>query len=182
MEDGFVELLVLLQKHQVEFILVGGIAVGLNGYRRYTDDVDIILPRDEANNLRLIEALKFFGEGHGGTLTLADFTDDPGALRIEENFGLDLFVQMAGLHYENLLSYRIYVESDGLRLPCLNVEGLLRLKTGSYREKDLYDVSALRDLVKQRKAYNLLNSGEPPTRHGWRAWLRGLTQKVSRPK
>jgi hypothetical protein len=173
MEVVFAKFLDLLHQRRVEYLLVGGLAVILNGYVRVTEDVDILIPRDEDNILRLIETMKGIGEGYGGELTLADFEDTPGALRVIESYPIDIFLQMAGLHYEDLMPYCQIHDEKGTPVPYLSAEGLMILKKDSHRDKDQNDMIALRDLVKQRKAYNLLNSGEPTTRHGWRAWLRG---------
>lgn len=43
MEPSFEKLLVLLADAKVDFLLVGGLAVTLQGYVRFTEDVDILI-------------------------------------------------------------------------------------------------------------------------------------------
>lgn len=57
MEASFEKLLVRLARAEVRFVIVGGIAVSLQGYVRLTEDVDIILDYEEANVLRFLESL-----------------------------------------------------------------------------------------------------------------------------
>ncbi len=47
MEPTFEKLLVLLADGQVQFVLVGGVAVTLHGYIRLTEDVDILVERSK---------------------------------------------------------------------------------------------------------------------------------------
>ena len=50
------DLLKLLALAKVDFVLVGGLAVALRGYSRFTMDVDVVLAMDEANLQRFIRA------------------------------------------------------------------------------------------------------------------------------
>jgi hypothetical protein len=69
----FVSVLNHLQKHEIEFIVCGGLAVAFCGFVRVTDDIDILVNTDPANVHRLLSALSQFGEGLGGTLAPEDF-------------------------------------------------------------------------------------------------------------
>ena len=57
MEPSFERLLARLAVANVRFVLVGGLAVALNGYVRLTEDVDILLEPSEPNVRRLLECL-----------------------------------------------------------------------------------------------------------------------------
>ena len=50
--------LLLLLKHNVEFILIGGHAVIYHGYERVTADMDIWLKPDSQNRTNFLEALR----------------------------------------------------------------------------------------------------------------------------
>jgi len=80
MEPSFEKLLAALADGDVRFLLVGGLAVALNGYVRLTEDVDILLDLEEENVRRLIAVLADFGEGHGGGMSPGDITPEPGAV------------------------------------------------------------------------------------------------------
>lgn len=55
------DLLKLLTNAKVDFVLVGGLAVALQGYQRVTLDVDVVLAMDEANLQRFIAAARAAG-------------------------------------------------------------------------------------------------------------------------
>lgn len=60
-QPDFKELLQLLEKHKVEYMIVGGYAVAFYGYPRFTKDIDIFFDIDMESIDRLIKALVEFG-------------------------------------------------------------------------------------------------------------------------
>ena len=149
MANTFEELLELLLKNKVKFIVVGGLAVAMNGIVRTTDDVDILIDDSAENITLLLHTLKSFGKGHASELSLEDFIDEEGAIRIIEAFPLDIFVRMQGMKYEDMQAMTAqYTMPYGLTVPFLHAKGLIALKTGSVREKDQFDVVALKALFK----------------------------------
>jgi len=144
MVNTFEGLLGLLVGNQVRFTLVGGLAVSLNGFVRTTEDMDILVDDHPSNIENLLKCLLQFGEGYAGELTALDFADEEGAVRVREEFDLDIFVRMRGSKYQDMAGHIRYHEMvDGTRIPYLDVDGLILLKGGSIREKDLIDVTAL---------------------------------------
>jgi len=148
MEPSFENLLVHLAKAQIDFLLVGGLAVALNGYPRMTEDVDLWVNPEPENIEKLIQALKHYGQGFGGELRTEDFSDEPGAIRINESFSIDLFVQMNGMRYDEIVQHRSEHELSSLVIPYVDAEGLIKIKSGSHREKDLLDISVLKQILK----------------------------------
>ena len=57
----FKEFLQLLNSRGVEYLVVGGYAVGFYGYPRSTGDMDVYVNNNVSNINRLAEALKEFG-------------------------------------------------------------------------------------------------------------------------
>ena len=142
----FEKLLAALATAQVDFLCVGGVACSLCGFVRATEDVDILVARQPANLEKLLTVLRGFGEGSARELTAADFTDEEGAIRVVEDFPVDIFVRMRGHTYEALLTYRRWHDVAGVRIPYLGPDGLILLKQESWREKDRLDVAALQRL------------------------------------
>jgi hypothetical protein len=60
----------------VQFIVVGGVAVALQGYLRTTEVVDVPVEASRENVTRLLDALSDYGEGFSRDLTSDDLTDD----------------------------------------------------------------------------------------------------------
>jgi hypothetical protein len=158
MITSYEELLDRLAKEQVKFVLAGGLAVCLNGFVRTTDDVDILVDNSPDNIERLTRCLADFGEGHGAKLTVDDLTDEPGAIRIQESFDLDIFVRMNGKTLADLSSWISYhTLKTGTRIPFLKAEGLIETKRSSAREKDRVDIGVLTDINRAQK------TDRPPT-------------------
>lgn len=59
--DDFREYLRLLSVHDVDYLIVGGYAVGLHGYPRATIDLDIWIASTADNADRMVTALRAFG-------------------------------------------------------------------------------------------------------------------------
>lgn len=60
-QPDFEELLQLLEKHDVKYMIVGGYAVAFYGYPRFTKDIDIYYCNSEENVQSVIIALIAFG-------------------------------------------------------------------------------------------------------------------------
>ena len=154
-DSSFEKLLVLLVNKDVKFTTVGGIAVCLNGYVRLTEDVDILIDADPKNIELLLDTLCSFGEGYASELSLADFPDEEGAVRIIEaieNSQIDIFVRMMGLHLEDFKNdMQSFIASDGTTIPFIGSKSLIRLKSGSVREKDRVDVSVLEEILNSQE-------------------------------
>jgi hypothetical protein len=146
--NPFEELLVGLVDAQVDFITVGGLACAFSGYVRATEDVDILIKRTPENIRRLIKFLSSYGHGFGSELTEQDFADEEGAIRVNEFFSIDIFVVMAGKHYEELEKFKELYPLANHEIPYLNAEGLVTLKRQSLRDKDKMDVIQLEMLKK----------------------------------
>ena len=136
-----------LSRHDVEYILVGGLAVALCGFVRATLDVDILVQADRENIRRLLLRLENFGEGHARELAPSDFTVEEGSIRIVEEFPVDVFTLMSGHIYEDLLHLTARHRIDEIELLYLNAEGLIALKADSLRPQDQIDVQALRNIL-----------------------------------
>ena len=146
MDTPYEKLLAKLARAEVKFIIVGGVAVALNGFVRTTEDVDILIEASADNVVRLLDELGHFGEGHARELTAADFSDSEGAIRIIEDFPLDVFTIIRGKRYADLVGTTKTTRIDDFEVRYLNAEGLIALKSDSQRDQDRIDVSALRSL------------------------------------
>jgi len=145
MDTPYEKLLVSLALAKVRFIIVGGVAVALNGFIRTTEDVDILIERSPDNIETLLTALGSFGKGHARELVPEDFDETEGAVRVIEEFPLDIFVVMQGNSYHDLIRETSQTEIKGTPVTYLNAAGLIRLKQNSSREKDRIDIAALKD-------------------------------------
>ena len=149
MEPSFEKLLVLLAEHGVTFLVVGGIAVTLQGYVRLTDDVDLLVEDSAANIELLLATLRGYGEGFASELTPADFDEGEGAIRIveeTEQCQIDLFTRMTGRRYADVVVDADTLVLRGLPIRFASKKSLIGWKENSVREKDKLDAMALRKL------------------------------------
>jgi predicted nucleotidyltransferase len=149
MDTPYEKLLAKLARAEVKFIIVGGVAVALNGFVRTTEDVDILIEASAENVTRLLDELGNFGEGHARELSPTDFSDSEGAVRIIEDFPLDVFTMMRGKRYAELVGSTKTTRIDDVEVRYLNAEALIALKSDSQRDQDRIDVSALRALQEE---------------------------------
>ncbi len=144
MDLDFAELLRLLVAERVRFVVVGGVACALNGFVRATEDVDILVDASPDNVRTLLETLRSWGEGYAAELSGEDFSLEPGAVRLVEQFPLDMFTVLDGRTYAD---YADDVRLSPDDIPFLGPQALIRTKTGTRREKDQIDILALRRLL-----------------------------------
>ena len=143
----FEKLLVALATDGIDFAVVGGLAVIFNGYPRLTLDADILV-HDAPENLRkLLDCLAGWGEGWARELKPEDFIYDQGAIRVMEEFDLDIFTRMSGKSLDDFRPRLRYLETSGVRIPHLAPEDLIFLKQDSWRDKDKLDVQAMREII-----------------------------------
>lgn len=135
----------MLSSAGIRFIVVGGVACALNGFVRATEDLDMLVDASEDNIKILLDVLHKWGEGHARELSVEDFPVAPGAIRLIEDFPLDMFTFLNEKTYEDLLPKTKKTEQG---IVYLNADGLIEVKKDSFREKDKIDIIALRNLKK----------------------------------
>ena len=144
-------LLVELVRAGVDFAVVGGVAVSLNGFVRATDDLDIIVQESPENVRKLINCLSRWGEGWARELKEEDFAPQEGSIRVIEDFDLDIFTRMRGRSLEDFRPRLRYLGVEAIRIPYLAAADLIFLKEGSWREKDQLDVLAMKEIIERER-------------------------------
>ncbi|MBI5813182.1 MAG: nucleotidyl transferase AbiEii/AbiGii toxin family protein [Meiothermus silvanus] len=146
MTEEMLELLRLLEEHQVRYLVIGGVAVNLHGYSRNTKDIDIWVAADEPNLLALYEALK---EWFGGTSPVEKgyLLSHKGVfvLGLSPN-RVDLLTEATGPSFESVYPNRIRVERRGVEFNTVHLEDLIALKLAAGRPQDRVDVRFLRKI------------------------------------
>ena len=143
----FEKLLAALATEGVDFAVVGGLAVIFNGYPRLTLDADILVHAAPENLGKLLACLANWGEGWARELKPEDFIYDQGAVRVMEEFDLDIFTKMSDKSLDDFRPRLRHLETSGVRIPYLAPEDLIFLKQDSWRGKDKPDVQAMREII-----------------------------------
>ncbi|HEV3189893.1 MAG TPA: hypothetical protein VGY54_05315, partial [Polyangiaceae bacterium] len=104
----------LLEAEHVEYALIGDYALALQGIVRLTEDVDILVDPTAENARRWVRALSRLPDGAAKELE-GDETlhTEPYAIRINDEFTVDVMNSASGLTWQDLLPYRTRI--DGIR-------------------------------------------------------------------
>lgn len=139
----FSEFLKLLNSKQVEYLIIGGWAVGFYGYPRATGDLDIWVSRKEGNALKLVEALKEFGFDLPN-LSTELFTSENQITRLGlPPMRIEILTTISGVTFDECFSNRKTVSMPEVTANIIDLEDLKKNKLAAKRFKDLDDFENL---------------------------------------
>ncbi len=142
--SDLIDLLVEFENFQVKYLLVGGQAVALHGYPRFTKDADLWLQDTEQNLDHATEALERFGAPRLLLEQLA--TADP--LDVvwmgHPPARLDLMKGVPGGDFARAWETKETHEVAGTQVHVIGREELIRIKRASGRLQDQLDIEKLR--------------------------------------
>ena len=138
--DDYEELVSILNRHKVEYLIVGAYAVGYHGYIRATVDMDILVSPAPANAIRVAAALKDFAAiavdpGQIVEKTLIELGREPNSVHI--------ITTITGVPWEAAWSSRVKGKIGDQPAPFLSKECLIKNKRAMGRKKDSLDLNAL---------------------------------------
>ena len=149
LNKDYKEMLQFLLEEKVEFILVGAYALAAHGYPRATGDIDIWVKADENNSKKTYNALARFGAPLD-QIQVNDFAVEGVIFQIGvAPRRIDIITRIDGVTYPEANDDKIIVEVEGLLLPVLSLENLIKNKLATGREKDKLDAKYL---MKKKKS------------------------------
>ena len=141
----FKELFVSLNANSVRYLLIGGYAVGVYGYSRTTNDIDIFVSDDRENTQRLIAALSDFGVGDTDLSQI--FAEKRSLVEIGvEPVKVQLMNFADGVTFDDAFDRRNVIEVETILISTIGRDDLIANKIASGRHKDLDDVEMLKNL------------------------------------
>jgi hypothetical protein len=144
--DDVIALTRALERNGARYALIGGYALAAHGYRRLSEDVDILVDPSPDNTPRWVAALAALPDGAARELEGdAEIFDREGhyAIRINDEITVDVMPAACGHGWAELCAYAIRMTSpDGVDMMVLSLEGLLLTKEG-LRDKDRADRAVL---------------------------------------
>jgi predicted nucleotidyltransferase len=141
--DDFKEFLRLLNANRVEYLLVGGYAVGLHGYPRATIDLDVWVQPTPVNAERILQALREFGFAVP-VLEPTLFIDPSSIVRFGvPPFRIEVMTSIDGVEFDTCLARAVEFDLDGVRVPVISLADLKVNKRAAGRHKDLADLENL---------------------------------------
>lgn len=148
LNEDYREILQRLLEEKADFIIVGAYALGAHGLPRATVDIDIFIKPDRNNSMKVFDALKKFGASLVD-LSPYDFAEEGIAFQIGvAPRRIDIITSIDGVSFREAYGDKILVTIDGLDLPVLSLEMLIRSKEAVGRDQDLIDVKILKERLK----------------------------------
>lgn len=130
--------------HDVRYLIVGGYAVGVHGYPRYTGDLDVFVESSAENAAHLVDAFKEFGFDVPELRTGA-FLYPTNIVEIgREPVKLQVMSSISGVTFDECMRNHLIVKIDDLDVPFIGYEQLLKNKGATGRDKDRVDVVELK--------------------------------------
>ena len=137
------EFLRSLNEHHVEYLLVGGYAVGYHGHPRATGDMDLWVAANKSNAEKIVAALISFGFGDT-KVTPELFLEPDAIIRMgNEPLRIELMTTISGLTFDEAYAKRIVDVIDGVPVSIISADDLKINKRASGRLKDLADLESL---------------------------------------
>lgn len=141
----FKEFLSLLKDKNIQYLLIGGYAVGYHGYPRSTNDMDIWIAIDSKTAKQMVLALKEFGFD-SPQLSEGLFLKEKNIVRMGiAPIRIKILTTISGVSFEECFKQRIVDEIDGIEVSIISLRHLKIPinKKASGRRKDLDDLENL---------------------------------------
>jgi hypothetical protein len=140
------QLLRAFNEHGVEYLVVGGYAVGIYAEPRATKDLDLFIRAEVKNSEAVFRALAAYGAPIAG-LTPADFRDDPNSVfQIgQPPARVDILQHIDGVTFDEAWQQRAEASLDEIDTHVISAHHLMQNKLHSGRLRDLADVEAIRE-------------------------------------
>lgn len=132
----------LFQKHEVKYLVIGGVASVLYGVPCATFDLDILIEATTENAERLLAA---FVEAGLGTATITNARDIVAheITVFDDRVRIDVQTSTPGISFQDAWSRRKTLSYQGQDFFILSKEDLINAKRASGREIDLEDIRLL---------------------------------------
>jgi hypothetical protein len=128
---------------KVEYLLLGGYAVGFYGYPRATGDMDIWVASSQGNAEKIVNALRRFGFSEA-TFQPEAFLKEEQVIRLgSPPLRIDLLTSVSGIEFSACYARRTVGEIDGVPIDLLSLADLKANKKAAGRTKDLNDLEHL---------------------------------------
>jgi hypothetical protein len=131
------------QRHEVKYLVIGGIASILHGVPRATFDLDILIEATPANAKRLLEALQEAGLGTA-SLTNVDKLLENEITIFNDRVRIDVQTSTPGLDFKKAWEKRQTLEYQGQPFHVVSKDDLISSKEAAGRDIDLQDVKLLK--------------------------------------
>ncbi len=156
------ELIAVLARHEVDYVVIGGVATQVHGHRRTTMDLDLTPDPDPENLRRLGAALaELEARPRGGVAEGVEIpVGDPERLAIAAivpplltPYGqLHILKEPKGARaFDQMREGALVLDLDGTDVAVVSLDDLIRMKRAAGRPSDLDDIATLTEVERQRR-------------------------------
>ena len=141
----FKEFLQLLNSNEIEYLVIGGYAVGYHGYPRATGNMDIWIASNEKNALKMVEALKKFGfdlpEVKKELFLIKEKVIRMGVPPMR----LEILTSIDGVRFDTCFRNLVIADLGDFKVNFISKDDLIINKRSSGRPQDLVDFDKLQN-------------------------------------
>jgi len=144
LEPDFEDFISFLNKHTVEYLVVGGYAMAFHGRPRYTGDLDIWINISESNADKMLNVLHEFGFS-SLHFRKEDFLKE----NIINQIGypplrIDILTSIDGVTFQEAYLQKKNIKIENLEVAFIGLAQLIENKKASNRAQDIADIESLK--------------------------------------
>ncbi|HBB02882.1 MAG: hypothetical protein US89_C0007G0067 [Candidatus Peregrinibacteria bacterium GW2011_GWF2_38_29] len=156
----FVKIFKVFNDAKVKYLVIGGVAVNLHGYPRFTGDLDVLLFLNKENLSRVDVVMKKLGYSERLPVSIMNLSDGEQVKKWvkEKNFKaftfnppehellqIDIVIEES-LKFEQFYGKKLMKEFSGVKIPVVSLGDLIQMKKKTGRSKDEDDLQVLKHL------------------------------------
>ena len=143
-----------------KYVLVGGFAIILHGFPRFTSDVDLLIEGGADNESIVLKCLSLLPDHAAAQVEPGD-VESYGVVRIGDEIMIDLMKSGCGVTYADAIADAVIKDVQGIPVPVASLKTMWRMKQ-TVREKDIPD----KVFLQQWAAQNDVTLDPPPAKAG----------------
>jgi len=147
LNKDYKEMLQILLKNKVKFLIVGAYAMGAYGYPRATGDIDIWVEASFENSKRIYKSLIEFGTP---LFNINEKTFAEKGIIFQIGIAprrIDIITQIDGVDFAQSYKTKEIIEIENLKIPFISKKHLIKNKKATGRAKDRLDAEYLKKTV-----------------------------------
>ncbi len=163
MELDFQRIFKEFNELEIDYLVVGGLAVNLHGIPRMTYDMDLMISLDQENIKRVLKKLSEWGYRPKAPINPIDLLDEEKRnlwIKEKEMKALSFYnedrvigeidiVIYSPIPYRELKMRAIMIELGSEKIPVVSIHDLIKLKETSGRKQDISDIEHLKRLLER---------------------------------
>ena len=144
LEGDFLDFIKLCNRFEVKYLIIGGYAVSVHGYPRYTKDLDICIELSDDNAEKMLKVINEFGFD-SLNLTKDDFLKPDFITQLGyEPLRIDILNDLDGVDFKIAWQNKRMVTMQEESVAFIGYYELLKVKAKAGRPQDIADIDKLK--------------------------------------